>query len=137
MQVVQQQALLQQKTGFTSFCHKVPDQLAYVITFGTSWMIQANVWQRISAAKSGSDAKRMMLYSFIAFIPLYFMVTYTGMFASVIYEDIPSSGIVPTMVAQIEHPMLSALIFVGLSAAIMSTMDSLLNTGAMALSVDI
>ena len=41
------------------------------------------------------------------------------------------------MVAQIEHPMLSALIFVGLSAAIMSTMDSLLNTGAMALSVDI
>ncbi|MFD2696694.1 sodium:solute symporter [Mesonia sediminis] len=137
MQAVQQQALLQQKTGFTSFFHKVPDQLAYVITFGTSWMIQANVWQRISAAKTGSDAKRMMLYSFIAFIPLYLMVTYTGMFASVLYEDLPSSGIVPTMVAQIEQPILSAMIFVGLSAAIMSTMDSLLNTGAMALSVDI
>ncbi|NLZ95251.1 MAG: sodium:solute symporter family protein, partial [Bacteroidales bacterium] len=110
---------------------------AYVITFGTSWMIQANIWQRISAARKAIDAKKMMLFSFIAFIPLYFMVVYTGMFSSVTYDTVPQSGIVPTMISGLSNPYLSSLLFVGLCAAIMSTMDSLINTGALSLTVDI
>ena len=125
------------KAGYTSFFTNVSDNLAYVITFGTSWMIQANIWQRISAARKAVDAKKMMLYSFIAFIPLYFMVVYTGMFSSVIYETVPKSGIVPTMISSLSNPYLSALLFVGLCSAIMSTMDSLINTGALSLTVDI
>ncbi len=137
MDVVKATAISKNKTGYTSFFHNVGDQLAYVITFGTSWMIQANIWQRISAAKNAIDAKKMMLYSFFAFIPLYLMVTYTGMFTSVMYETVPKSGIVPDMVSSIPSPIIGAFIFVGLSAAIMSTMDSLINTGALSLTVDI
>ncbi len=137
MQAVKTTAISKEKTGYTSFFHNVGDQLAYVITFGTSWMIQANIWQRISAAKNAIDAKKMMLYSFFAFIPLYLMVTYTGMFTSVIYDTVPESGIVPNMVSTIPNPIIGAFIFVGLSAAIMSTMDSLINTGALSLTVDI
>ncbi|MDT7829681.1 sodium:solute symporter family protein [Pricia sp. S334] len=125
------------KEGYTSFFNNVADNLAYVITFGTSWMIQANIWQRISAAKQASDAKKMMLFAFFAFIPLYLMVTYTGMFASTIYETVPASGIVPDMIDDISNPVVSALLFVGLCSAIMSTMDSLINTGALSLTVDI
>lgn len=125
------------KAGYTSFFTNVSDNLAYVITFGTSWMIQANIWQRISAARKAVDAKKMIFYSFIAFIPLYFMVVYTGMFSSVIYETVPKSGIVPTMISSLSNPYLSALLFVGLCSAIMSTMDSLINTGALSLTVDI
>lgn len=44
--------------GYTSFFNNVSDHLAYVITFGTAWMIQANIWQRISAAKNAVDAKK-------------------------------------------------------------------------------
>lgn len=106
-------------------------------TIGTSWMIQANIWQRISAARKAVDARKMMLYSFIAFIPLYFMVVYTGMFSSVIYDTVPKSGIIPTMISSLSNPYLSALLFVGLCSAIMSTMDSLINTGALSLTVDI
>ncbi len=134
---VEQHAIANNQTGYTSFFSGVSDNLAYVITFGTSWMIQANIWQRISAAKNPMDAKQMMMISFFAFIPLYLMVTYTGMFASVIYESVPSGGIVPDMIRNITHPVLSATLFVGLSAAIMSTMDSLINTGALSLTVDI
>ncbi len=100
-------------------------------------MIQANIWQRISAARKAVDAKKMMLFSFIAFIPLYFMVVYTGMFSSVIYDTVPKSGIVPTMISSLSNPYLSSLLFVGLCSAIMSTMDSLINTGALSLTVDI
>ncbi|WP_310991554.1 sodium:solute symporter family protein [Aequorivita marina] len=130
-------AIENEKLGYTSFFNNVADNLAYVITFGTSWMIQANIWQRISAAKKATDAKKMMLLSFFAFIPLYLMVTYTGMFSSVIYDVVPETGIIPDLISNIPNPILSSLLFVGLCAAIMSTMDSLINTGALSLTVDV
>ena len=130
-------AIANNKEGYTSFFSNVADNLAYVITFGTSWMIQANIWQRISAAKKGSDAKKMMLISFLAFIPLYLMVTYTGMFASVLYDVVPETGIIPDLISKLSSPVLSAVLFVGLCSAIMSTMDSLINTGALSLTIDV
>lgn len=137
MAAVEQLAVATNKIGYTSFFHKVTDNLAYVITFGTSWMIQANVWQRISAAKKATDARRVMLFSFVAFIPLYLMVTYTGMFSSVFYTVVPQGGVVANIILQLSNPVLSAVLFVGLCAAIMSTMDSLIHTGALSLTVDI
>ena len=137
IEAVKATAVANGKAGYTSIFTNVSDNLAYVITFGTSWMIQANIWQRISAARKAVDAKKMMMYSFIAFIPLYFMVVYTGMFSSVIYDTVPKSGIVPTMISSLSNPYLSSLLFVGLCSAIMSTMDSLINTGALSLTVDI
>lgn len=137
MEAVTLKAVANGKIGYTSFFTAVADNLAYVITFGTSWMIQANIWQRISAAKKASDAKKMMLISFIVFIPLYLMVTYTGMFSSVLYETVPATGIIPDMVSKLDSPILSAILFVGLCSAIMSTMDSLINTGALSLTVDV
>lgn len=125
------------KTGYTSFWEHGGDYLAYIITFGTSWTIQANVWQRISAAKTPTSARKMMLISFFAFIPLYLMVTYTGMFTSTLYESVPQGGIVPHLIQQLESPTWSALVFVGLCSAIMSTMDSMFNTGALSLTIDI
>lgn len=123
--------------GYTDFFYNVGDNMAYVITFGTSWMIQANVWQRISAARTPMDARRMMGISFLAFIPLYLMISLTGMFASVFYTDIPLGGIVPDMVKNIGSPVISAVLFLGLCSAIMSTMDSIINTGSMTLTIDV
>lgn len=137
MEAVKATAIANEKIGYTSFFNNVADNLAYVITFGTSWMIQANIWQRISAAKKATDARKMMLLSFFAFIPLYLMVTYTGMFSSVMYDVVPKAGIIPDLISNIPNPVLSSLLFVGLCAAIMSTMDSLINTGALSLTVDV
>lgn len=137
IEAVKATAIANEKIGYTSFFNNVADNLAYVITFGTSWMIQANIWQRISAAKKATDAKKMMLLSFFAFIPLYLMVTYTGMFSSVIYDVVPKTGIIPDLISNIPNPIVSSLLFVGLCAAIMSTMDSLINTGALSLTVDV
>lgn len=137
LEAVKTMAIANNKPTYTSFFSNISDNMAYVITFGTSWMIQANIWQRISAAKKANDARKMMIFSFFVFIPLYLMVTYTGMFSSVFYTSIPSGGIIPNMVKNISNPILSSLIFVGLCAAIMSTMDSLINTGALSLAVDL
>jgi SSS family solute:Na+ symporter len=125
------------QTGYTDFFHNVTGQLAYVITFGSSWMVQANVWQRISAARNPGDARRMMAISFFVFIPLYLMISFTGMFASVFYDTVPASGIIPDMVRNLSSPILSAVLFLGLCSAIMSTMDSLINTASLSITVDL
>lgn len=125
------------KTEYTSFFYNVGGNIAYVITFGAAWMVQANVWQRISAARSPRDARKMMIISFFVFIPLYFMVTLTGMSSSVSYPTIPKGGIVANLLLNYPYPIVSAIIFVGLCSAIMSTMDSMFNTGALSMTVDI
>jgi SSS family solute:Na+ symporter len=125
------------QVGYTNFFHNVTENLAYVITFGSAWMIQANVWQRISAARTPTDARKMMAISFIAFVPLYLMISCTGMFAAVFYADVPAGGIIPDMVKNLSSPILSAVLFLGLCSAIMSTMDSMINTASLSLTVDV
>lgn len=125
------------KNNYMSFTFGASKYMTYVITFGCTWMIQANVWQRISAAKTDRDARRMTVMSFIAYIPLYLIVVLTGMAGIVIYDRIPEGGIVTAIVMNYMPPVSGALVFVGISAAIMSTMDSLINTGAMTLAIDL
>ncbi|MFI3317238.1 MAG: sodium:solute symporter family protein [Rikenellaceae bacterium] len=136
-QAVELLALQPSHQGFTSFFHNVGDNLAYVITFGCSWMIQANVWQRVSAAKSPKSARKMMAISFVAFIPLYLMVTVTGMFSAVIYDVVPAGGVVANLLLGLENPLLTSVIFIGLCSAVMSTMDSMFNSGALSIAIDI
>ncbi len=129
----QQQGL----SDYTNVFSGVSKYLTYIITFGCAWMIQANVWQRISAAKNIKDAQKMTIMSFFAYIPLYLMVVFTGMAAFVIYDTMPVGGVILAIIQDYMNPFLGAIVFVGISAAIMSTTDSLINTAAMTLSVDL
>lgn len=125
------------KDEFMSLTAGASKYMMYVITFGCSWMIQANVWQRISAAKNDKDAKRMTIMSFFAYIPLYLIVVLTGMAGIVLFDKLPEGGVVIAIVTNYMSPVLGAIVFVGISAAIMSTMDSLINTGAMTITIDL
>ena len=134
---VQEIALKNNKPEFFSFFHNISNNLVFIITFGCSWMIQANIWQRISATKKPGDAKKMMSLAFVVFIPLYLIVTLTGVLSLGLFDSVPEGGIVPAIIIQYMPVGLAALMFVGLCSAIMSTMDSMINTGALVLSVDI
>lgn len=123
--------------NFFDFTHNLSENLAYIITFGAAWMIQANIWQRISATRTPVDAKKMMVMSFLAFLPLYLLVTLTGMLSRGLYDAVPEGGIAAAMIFEQMPTLLSAIIFVGICSAIMSTMDSLINTGALVLTIDL
>lgn len=123
--------------GYTDFFHNIGNNLAFVVTFGTSWMIQANVWQRISAARTPRAARQMMAISFFVFIPLYIIVTLTGMLALPLYNELPQGGVVSALLVGLNSDVIRGVIFVGLCSAIMSTMDSMLNTGALTLTIDL
>lgn len=130
-------AALAGKTDYMSLTSGASKYAMYVITFGCAWMIQANVWQRISAARSDKDARKMAVLSFFAYIPLYRIVVFTGMAGLVLFDTLPQGGVVTAVVMDYMPPLLGAIAFVGISAAIMSTMDSLINTGAMTLAIDL
>lgn len=125
------------KTGYMSITAGTAKYAMYIITFGCAWMIQANVWQRISAARTDKDARKMTVLSFFAYIPLYLIVVLTGMAGLVLFDTLPQGGVVTAVVVNYLPPVLGAVVFVGISAAVMSTMDSLINTGAMTLALDL
>ncbi len=125
------------KSDFMSLGAGFEKYAVYVITFSLAWAIQANVWQRISATRDVREAKRMTGMSLFAFIPLYLIVVLTGMAGIVLYKELPEGGIVSAIVLNEMSPLMGAFVFVGISAAIMSTMDSLLNTAAMTWTLDI
>ena len=130
-------AALAGKSGYMDLRQGASHYLMYVITFGCAWMIQANVWQRISATKTDQDAKNMTVMSFFAYIPLYLIVVFTGMAGLVLYPKLPAGGVVTAVVMDYMPPVLGAVVFIGISAAIMSTMDSLINTASMTLVIDL
>ncbi len=125
------------KTDYMSLSAGASKYMMYVVTFGCAWMIQANVWQRISATKDDQDAKKMTIMSFFAYIPLYLIVVFTGMAAIALFDELPSGGVVTAIVTEYMSPAFAVLVFIGISAAIMSTMDSLINTGALTMAVDL
>lgn len=67
-------------------------------------MIQANVWQRISAARSDRDARKMAVLSFFAYIPLYLIVVFTGMAGLVLFDTLPQGGVVTAIVMDYMPP---------------------------------
>lgn len=125
------------KDGYMDITSGTSRYAMYIITFGCAWMIQANVWQRISAARTDRDARKMTVLSFFAYIPLYLIVVLTGMAGLVLFLTLPQGGVVTAVVVNYLPPVLGAIAFVGVSAAVMSTMDSLINTGAMTLALDL
>ena len=79
----------------------------------------------------------MTVMSFFSYIPLYLIVVLTGMAGMVLYPSLPKGGVVTALVMDYMSPLLGALVFIGISAAIMSTMDSLINTASMTLILDL
>ena len=122
---------------YFSFTKGFETNFVFVITFGLSWVIQANVWQRITAAKNHKDASKMAIMSFFIYIPLYLIVVFTGMASLAIFDTMPEGGVIAAIVTNYMPPILGAFVFLGLSAAVMSTMDSLINTGAMTIGMDL
>lgn len=125
------------KSGYMSLSAGASKYLMYVITFGCAWTIQANVWQRISASRTDRDARKMTVMSFVAYIPLYLIVVFTGMAGLVLYDQFPQGGVIAAVVVDYLSPAVGAVVFVGISAAIMSTMDSLINTASMTWVMDL
>ncbi|WP_339115439.1 sodium/solute symporter [Thioclava sp. GXIMD2076] len=95
------------------------------------WVTNQYVVQRVLGARSLPDAQRGALFGgILKCVPLFIMVL-PGAMAVPLLPDLPTQDMVfPTMITQILPPGLTGLVLAGLVAAIMSTVDSTLNSSS-------
>jgi SSS family solute:Na+ symporter len=109
----------------------------YIISFSFAWTISDEIWQRFSAAKSVKDAKKISRGALYINIPLYFLAVIIGIFAVALFAEKPEGHIMGAIIKQYVPWYFAGIAFAGLLAAVMSTMDTALNTGALVLTEDI
>lgn len=109
----------------------------YVISFGLGWVISADAWQRVSAARTPEDSRSMLLIGGLLFIPLGCLSLIAGLSGAVLFDVLPEGGILANIATNHLPPVIAALVFVGVGAALMSTMDTSINTGSMSITEDI
>jgi len=108
------------------------------LSFVLAWMISPIAWQRIQAAGSVKKARQGLFAAAGAFIVLYGLVVFIGVFSRPLFSarslDHP---LVAELIASQAGILGGGILFISVVAAILSTMDTALNSGAMTLTKDI
>ncbi len=126
------------RSGYLDFLYDGRTNALIALSFVLAWTISPIAWQRIQAAGSVQKARRGLLASAGAFVFLYGLAVFIGLRSLPLFSG-----------RTLPHPLISELItskagmlgggllFVAVIAAILSTMDTAINTGALTLTRDI
>lgn len=126
------------RVGYFDFFWDIKENLLITVSFTLAWTISPLAWQRIQAAKEVRQARQGLLASAVAFSLLYGLIVLIGLFSSPLIQTEQSSGpLLAALISQRTGLLLGAVVFVAVAAAVMSTMDSAINTGALSLTRDI
>jgi len=108
------------------------------LSFIMAWLISPIAWQRIQAASSERSARRGLWVAGGTFLAAYAGLTAIGMMAF-LQGISPRQGepVMFTVLDLSSGTVLSGILFVAVMAAVMSTMDTALNTGAFSLTHDV
>jgi SSS family solute:Na+ symporter len=109
-----------------------------VLSFVLAWLISPIAWQRIQASRSVRQARRALWASAGTFGLLYGLIVLGGVLALPFFGgrrlDHP---LLAELIASRPGLLLEGLLFVGVLAAILSTMDTAVNAGALPLAHDV
>ena len=126
------------QTQFFEFFHNFKENILIVLSFTFAWTISPIVWQRIQAARDERQARNALFLSSGTFIILYGLLVLVGMLSLPLFLSRKLKGpLLSEIISSKTGLLLSCLLFVAIVAAIMSTMDTALNTGALVLTEDI
>jgi len=124
--------------GYFNFFHNVGENALIAISFLMAWTISPIALQRIQAARSLGAAKRGLLSAAAALSVLYGLVVFIGIFSARLFSGAPLSGpVVSEIIAKKAGPAFGGILFVAVLGAILSTMDTAVNTGALSLTRDV
>lgn len=128
----------QDNTNFFNIFGNFKYSFFYIVSFAFAWIISAEIWQRFSAARSVDDARKVSRGALIINIPLYLVIVVIGMMAVGALEgsDLGGEHLVTAVLLRFAKPVFAGIAFAGLLAAVMSTMDTAVNTGSLILTED-
>ena len=108
------------------------------LSFVLAWTISPIALQRIQAARSDGAAKRGLIAAAVSLTGLYALVVLVGIMSFPLYGGRAlSAPLVSTLISERLGPVLGGLLFTAVLAAVLSTLDTALNAGALALARDV
>jgi SSS family solute:Na+ symporter len=119
------------------------ESLALLVAFSTAWSIAPEMWQRMKAAATPKAAQRAALGATLCLVGLSALVFGIGWLSPVVLggslnPNNPGQPNVLVALAQaLPNPLLGSLVLLAFLAAVGSTMDSVLNTGALTATYDL
>jgi len=109
-----------------------------LVSFTLAWIISPIVWQRIQAAQTVKKAKNGLLAVGGSFLFVYWGIVLIGILALPLFPSGVQEGpLLSTLILSKTGNILGMLLFIAIIAAIMSTMDTAINTGALSLTRDV
>jgi SSS family solute:Na+ symporter len=123
---------------YFNFFSNINRNLLIFLSFTFAWIISPIVWQRIQAARTEREAKKGLLMSGGTFLFIYGIIVFIGMLSLPLFLTGEIGGtLLPSLISTYTGRALGAVLFVGIAAAVMSTMDTAINTGALSLTRDV
>ena len=126
------------KPGYFDFFHGAGRNGLIVLSFTLAWTISPIAWQRIRAVATAAGARRGLWLSAGLLALLYAAVVAAGiLFLPLFGGEADGRMLLSRFIAGAAGPVLGGLLFVTVMAAILSTMDAAVNTGALSAARDI
>jgi len=109
-----------------------------VLSFTLAWTISPIAWQRIQAARTDRSARLGLFTASGTFFLLYGIVVLIGMLSFPVFFSQKLEGpLLSEIISSRTGIFLGGILFVAIVAAVMSTMDTAINTGALSLTRDV
>jgi len=126
------------KSHYFNFLFDFKRNLLILLSFTLAWTISPIAWQRIQAARTAKNARQGFFASAIVLFILYGLVVTIGIFSlPLFFLKQTQNPLLSELISSEAGIVLGGILFVALVAAIMSTMDSAINTGALTLTRDL
>jgi SSS family solute:Na+ symporter len=126
------------KDNYFNFFFNFKKNFLIFLSFTLAWTISPIAWQRIQAARTDRDARHGLFASSGTFFLLYAVVVFVGMLSlPVFFSQKLEEPLFSELISSRTGIFLGGILFVAIVAAVMSTMDTAINTGALSLTRDV
>jgi SSS family solute:Na+ symporter len=137
-QEIAQAAIGLEKLDYFNFFYNLKKNFLMALSFTLAWIISPIAWQRIQSARSVRSAQYGLWATAITLLFFFGMIVGLGLFSLPLFPsgdwEVPLlSWIISTKTGF----FLGGFLFVAVVAAIMSTMDTAINTGALSVTHDV
>ncbi|MFW6139815.1 MAG: sodium:solute symporter family protein [Acidobacteriota bacterium] len=126
------------KVGYFNLFHDFERSFLVFISFTMAWIISPIAWQRIQSAQDEKKAKNGLFASSVTFFLFYGAVVLIGILSLALFSSANQEGpILSVIIASNSGYLLGGILFIAVTASLMSTMDTAINTGALSLTRDV
>jgi SSS family solute:Na+ symporter len=138
IQDVFQVSRLLEKPDYFSFLSDVKRNTFVALSFVLAWLVSPIAWQRIQAARTVHKARLGLLSAAVTLFLIYGLIVAIGLLALPhLPPDKVSGSVLSSIIVSKAGVFLGGILFISVMAAVMSTMDTAINTGALSFTHDV